>query len=453
MTSFKVGDCQDVTITDITVSGEGVGHIDGMTIFCEDAVPGEVVHARITAVKQQYLKGERVRTLRPSRCRDQSSPACPFFGVCGGCSRSHMTYAAQIEYKQKTVTAALSHIAGIAEGSYEMLPIQASPGPFRYRNKAQYKVSASGIGFYAKGSHRVIPIDDCLIEGGNPREIITALSQWITKSGISVYDEKRHRGILRGVVVRHNGRNETLLTFVVTAKKDIDRQKAVNYFRHNISSLIGLTLNINPGRGNRVMGATSETLFGSPYLNESLLSLDFRVSPESFFQVNTAQTENLYREVIDFAELSGKETVYDLYCGTGTIGLCMARACEKVVGIEIVPSAVRDARVNAEANGIENAVFYAGKAEALLPERMADEGCPDVIVVDPPRKGCAESLIETIIDSGAKRLVYVSCDPATLARDIKRLEFGGFHLTRVRAFDMFPQTGHVETVVLLSRSK
>ncbi len=451
MTMFKVGDFYEIDITDITVSGEGVGHIEGMTVFCEDAVPGERVRVRISAVKQQYLKGHRAETITPSPCRAQ--PICSFFGVCGGCSRSHMTYAAQLKYKQKTVEAALSHIAGIDARDYEMIPAQGSPDILRYRNKAQYKVSKEGIGFYEKGSHHVIPIDDCLIEGGDPKVLISALSRWVRESGIAVYDEKTHRGVLRGIAVRTNRKNEKLMTFIVTKKNGFDWKKAVSFHTQAISGLAGITLNINPGRGNRIMGTKSVTLFGSPYLNESLFGLDFRVSPESFFQVNTAQTENLYRRVIDFAELSGDETVYDLYCGTGTIGLCMAEYVKKVVGVEIVAPAVADAVFNAKANGIENAVFYAGKAESLLPECMAKEGVADVIVVDPPRKGCDRSLIDTIIRSGANRVVYVSCDPATLARDVGRLNAGGYDLKRVQAFDMFPQTGHVETVVLLSRVK
>lgn len=449
---YHSGDALTLDITDLTARGEGVAHADGMTVFVDDALPGDVVKASVSVVKQQYLKAQVRKTLTASQDR-QVSP-CAYFPDCGGCQWLSLKYDAALSRKRDVVVSALSHVGGVENAGDCVRETIGMENPVRYRNKAQWKIDGTSrrIGFYAKASHHVVPVTDCINMAQAGASVIGALNGWIQKSRIKLYDEQTGRGNLRGFLVRTNRVDDVMLVPIVKTLDGIDAKAAAAYFKQAIPRLKAFLINVNTTRGNRVLGKKTVPVDGGDALMETLFGLKFRVSPASFFQVNTQQTEKLYAKAMACAALTGRETVYDLYCGTGTIGLCLAKRAKRVVGVEIIPDAVADAKRNAKINGIANAQFYCGRAEDIVPKRIAAGERPDVVIVDPPRKGCAKSLIETIVACGVHKLVYVSCNPATLARDVHLLSAAGFVLREVTPVDMFPGTGHVETVVLMSRA-
>ncbi|MGI6109811.1 MAG: 23S rRNA (uracil(1939)-C(5))-methyltransferase RlmD [Eubacteriaceae bacterium] len=441
---LKKNDTIDITIEDMTATGEGVGKHEGMTVFVDGAVPGDEVSARIGVVKPRYAKAEIKEVIQPSSKRKSDGFVCPNAAVCGGCPFFDVDYAEQLRLKEKQVRDALQRIGGFEDP--QVLPVIGMENPYHYRNKAQYKVCSKGLGFYQKGSHQVVPIGSCLTQPENSERIISILNSIIKKNGLTVYNEQTHKGLLRGIIQRTNRKGETMLVFVINGRRLPNEQEIISKLSRD-KDIVSVYININREKGNRILGKESRLIYGQEYLTETLGGKQFKLSPSSFFQVNTEQTEVLYGLVRDYANVQPGEALYDLYCGTGTIGIYVADGDTRLTGIEINPEAVADAQENAALNGLTNAEFLAGKAEVIAPELS---GKPDCIILDPPRKGCDESLLKLLLELKAPRIVYVSCNPTTLARDLKILA-PDYKAEKIQPVDLFPQTGHVETVVLMSR--
>lgn len=449
-------DLIEVTIEDLTTEGEGIGHTDGYTLFVKDAIPGDIVLARITRPKKTYAYARTEKILVPSD--DRCTARCVNARRCGGCRLQEMTCASQLIFKKKKVADALTRIGGFPADTLPLENVLGMEDPFRYRNKAQYPIgeNKSGqaiAGFYAGRTHSIIPVSDCLLSPGEFAEILDKFLDWMNKYHIPAYNETTGKGLVRHLLIRkgfHTG--EILVCPVVTRAKIPHREELIRM----LPSVTSLCLNINDRQGNVIMGERTIPLMGDPWIEDTLMGLSFRISPRSFYQVNPSQTEVLYAKALEACALTGDEAVYDLYCGIGTISLCLARKAREVYGVEIVPDAIRDARDNAARNGITSVHFYTGAAEELIPRGYFEEGVPcpkaDVVVVDPPRKGCAESLLSTILMMAPRRIVYVSCDPATLARDLRILtSTGNYRLLSVQPVDLFPQTTHVENVAALQK--
>ena len=449
-----------VSITDIGKNGEGIGKIDGYTLFVKDALPGDVVTAKLTKVKKNYSYARCEEIINPST--DRIQPFCKDHIRCGGCQIQAMSYEAQLRFKDNKVRNDLQRIGGIPEDDIDRIqePIIGMDDPVRYRNKAQYPVGkdASGnivAGFYAGRTHSIIPCTDCILSPAENKEILDVILAHMRKNHIEPYDETGGSGVVRHVlirkgfstkeimvclVIRHNGHNGEYLL----AQDELTKKLAT------IPGMTSVCVSINNEQTNVIMGNEIHTIWGNERISDVLLGKRFEISPLSFYQVNPVQTEKLYKTAIEFAQLSGKEEVWDICCGIGTISLCMADKAGSVHGLEIVPEAIEDAGNNATSNGIENAGFVCAAAEEYLPAHK-DEIRADVIVLDPPRKGMEEAALSAIADVNPDRIVYVSCDSATLARDIKHLTCHGYKVDRVRCVDMFPHTVHVETVALLSK--
>ncbi|WP_195539124.1 23S rRNA (uracil(1939)-C(5))-methyltransferase RlmD [Eubacterium maltosivorans] len=444
---MKIKEKITMVLEDITHSGEGVGRIDNMIVFVDGGVPGDTVEIEITAIKKTYMTGKILKLIAPSGTRQE--PPCPYFGRCGGCQLLQVQYDAQLAIKHKIVTDALERIGGIKD-----VPVNAVIGmevPYRYRNKAQFKISGKGVGFFAKRSHQIVPIEDCLTQPESCVQVIETFNALLKDGCFELYDEQQHTGFLRGIVQRTNEQGENMIVIVGNGKKLKHKNKILQAITERIPDVRSIYLNVNTTRGNAVLGRKNHLLLGTPQIEERIGDLSFLISPNSFFQVNTRQTKVLYDLVKRMAALTGTETLFDLYCGTGTIGLYLAREAAQVYGIEIVENAVLDAQENAERNQIENIRFIQGKSETEAP-KLTEEGVhPDVIVLDPPRKGCDPALLEMIKNLAVPKVVYVSCNPSTLARDLKILHEYGYQVQEVQPVDLFPGTGHVETVVLMSR--
>ena len=431
--------------------GMGVAHVGGMAVFVSGAVAGEQCEIRILKVLKNlaFARIERVPEPSPERV----DPGCPHYPACGGCATRHMSCAEELRFKRQKVEDALRRVGG-ADISVDIIhrAIQTE----RYRNKAQLPVSAGPrIGFYRGRSHDVIDVPDCRLEPECVGQARSAVLDWMAASGAEAYDERAHRGLVRHLYVRTNSAGQALVCLVVNAPAERslpDEAGLVGRIREALPGCTGVVLSENTQKTNVILGGVYRTLWGSPTLDETLCGLTFRLSVPSFFQVNRDQCQVLYRRALDFAALTGEETVLDLYCGIGTISLCAAKRAKRVIGAEIVPEAVEDARRNAEANHIDNAAFFCGDAAdtALM---LARQGIrPDVVIVDPPRRGLAPEVIQTVAEMSPERLVYVSCDPATLARDVKLFSVHGYQAVKAEAVDMFPRTQHVETVCLLAKS-
>lgn len=441
-----------VTVEDMSTEGMGIGHAEGMAVFIKDAVVGDTVRARAVKVKKNYAFARLMEILEPSPCRVE--PVCPVAKRCGGCQLQAMSYPAQLAFKEKKIRDSLERIGGIKNPPME--PIIGMEEPFHYRNKAQYPVRqrADGrivAGFYAERSHEVIDYRGCFLGPRVHEEVLDTVLQFMEREGISAYDETSGRGLVRHVLIRNGfSTGEILVCLVVNGEALPKADRLVD----DLTKIPGMTsISISPNRENTnvIMGKEVKILWGEGYIRDWIGDVCFQISPLSFYQVNPVQTKKLYGQALEYAGLTGEETVWDLYCGIGTISLFLAKACKQVYGVEIVPQAIEDARRNAEINGIENARFFVGKAEEVLPEMYEKEGVyADVIVIDPPRKGCDGALLETILKMGPEKVVYVSCDPGTLARDVKVLVNGGYEVERVRGTDMFGSTYHVESIVLLS---
>ena len=450
----------EIRIEDFTREGEGIGHVDGYTLFVKDALVGDTVVARVTKANKEYGYGRVEKILIPSP--DRVSAGCPVARRCGGCRLQELNYSAQLAWKQKFVRDTLRKIGGFRE--LQVSPVIGMDEPFRYRNKAQYPVAVVkekdgsahiGAGFYAGRTHSLIEAEDCLLTPEVYSEILRAFLEYMRECRVTAYDEKTGRGLVRHLLIREAfSTGEILVCPVINGTKLPESEHFVRRMK-KIKNVVSICVNVNRSRSNVILGNEVASLSGEPYITDILGGLTFRISPRSFYQVNPVQTEKLYLAALGAAALTGNETVYDLYCGIGTISLFLARKAKEVYGVEIVPDAIRDAKQNAVRNGIENAHFYAGAAEELVVRGYFEPGVPcphaDVVVLDPPRKGCDASLIDAVLRMSPDRVVYVSCDPATLARDLRLFVNGGYEVKVVQPVDMFPQTTHVETVVLLSK--
>ena len=443
----------EITVTVERFGGEmGIAHLDGLTLFVQGALPGETVIARAQKVEKThaFLKTLRVLTLSESRV----TPPCPYYEKCGGCVCQHMTYEASLSMKRERVRDALSRIGGL---DVAVQPVIGMDDPWRYRNKTALPVGgekgAPQIGFYAPRSHRIIDIDGCLIAKRESDEVSAILRRWMEKFEIEPYHEETRTGLIRHVMSRVSRSGQVMAVVVAAAASLPHERELTAMLRAGVPGLCSLYLNINRRGDNVILGPESRLLYGEERLQDTLCGLQYALSPQSFFQVNPVQTEKLYQTAVDFAGLTGNELVADLYCGAGTISLLLARHAKEVVGIEIVPQAIRDAEENARVNGVSNAEFHAAAAEDLLPQMVAQGLRPDVIVLDPPRKGCEEPVLRAIAAAAPRRVVYVSCDPATLARDAKILCANSYQADQCQPVDMFCWTGHCETVCLLSKIK
>lgn len=445
---IKVGEKYTMELMDITHSGEGVGRLENMIVFVEGGLPGDVVEVEIKNVKKTYAQGKLLSVSQASP--ERVIPACPYFEECGGCQILHMSYEGQLRAKSKMVKDALQRIGGLKE--IEISPIIGMEEPLRYRNKAQFKLDNKGMGFYAKKSHNLIHIDDCLNQPESAADAIRTINTLIQELNLSIYDERTHKGYVRGVLQRTNLQGENMITLIINGKDLSQRQAIVDGILAGIPNVKSIYVNINREKGNVILGRKSLCVYGAARLVEQIGDLNFSISPNSFFQVNSKQTVKLYDRIKEMAALKGTETVFDLYCGTGTIGLYLAGNAKKVIGIESVGDAILDARENAGLNQIENATFHLGRAEDEMLKITKEEGIkPDLIILDPPRKGCEESLLTAINDMGTPRVIYVSCNPSTLARDLKIMTEAGYAIKTVQPVDLFPGTGHVETIVSLEK--
>ncbi len=442
---MRKNEIYDIEITGMTEEGDGVGRVESMAVFIPYTIPGELVQAVIVKVNKTYAFGKLLSVIRPSSQRQKAE--CPYFYQCGGCQLWHMSMEAELSYKQQKVTDCLKRLGGL---SLTAEAVQSPGEETRYRNKGQFPVTVDGIGFYKKNSHKVIPMTDCPIQGAWNQKIISAVSAWMEEAKASAYDEKKDRGMIRHIYTR-SGENGVLVTLVTRTESIPGVPLLIEKLLKTGVQIAGILQNINPKKTNVVLGRETKVLWGEDYLLDSIGGVQFRISPLSFYQVNPKATETLYALAEEFADLKGNEVLWDLYCGIGTIGQFMAKKTGKILGVEIVEAAVENARENAIRNGIENATYFCGKAEELAPSLVEEYGRPDVVILDPPRKGCEESLLETVAESAPKRIVYVSCKPSTLARDLRYLTEHGYRLERVVPVNMFPRSSHVECVVKLSR--
>lgn len=511
----------EVTIEDISTDGEGIGHImvndSRITIFVKDTVVGDRIQARIVKVKKTYVYGRLERLLTPSPYRVE--PKCKNARNCGGCTLMQMSYDKQLEYKWNTVRNCLIRIGGLSGVEEKMEPVYGMTEPYYFRNKMQFPVGVDKngkvtIGFYAGHTHSIIDLNRCEIGHPVNNYILSGLRPWLQQwqdiNSKFIYQEETHTGLLRHILIRvgystgevmvclvvngtrlPEGSREELIQILEYAVQEYNeelgnperavpggsqesagRGQAVpdcdqNYVQqrrtwnhHQVCRIASVVLNINRDKTNRILGDTSKTLYGSPYITDYIGDIQFRISAQSFYQVNPVQTKVLYDKAVEYADLTGREVVWDMYCGIGTISLKLAQRAGQVYGVEIVPQAIEDARQNAELNGITNAEFYCGKAEEVVPEfygkrksETASGAHPDVVVVDPPRKGCDPELLSTILAMSPERIVYVSCNPSTLARDLKILTEAQYEVQKVSVVDQFGHSTHVETVVLMSRVK
>lgn len=447
MEALEKGSVYTAVIDGYSSEGLGIARVNGAVVFVPHAVRGEEIDLRITKVMKTSCAGEIVKIHNPSP--ERMEPECPYAGKCGGCAYRHLTYPEELWAKRQRVQDALTRIGGLELTVEEIL---GAKNPEHYRNKSQYPVGADGsIGFFQARTHKVVPIRRCLIQTEAADRTAQAVGEWMRRYKISAYDETTGKGLVRHVCVRVNRKGESLCCVVVNGNKVPREPELAAYVTAAVPHTVGVLLNSNTRRGNVVLGDKYRTLFGRNYLMDTLCGLEFKLSMPSFYQVNRDQAEVLYGKALEFAGLTGNETVLDLYCGIGTITLCLAKAAKRVIGAEIVPPAIRDAKENALRNHIENAEFFCGDAADIAAKLESDGLSPDVVTVDPPRKGLAPEVIASVAAMGPEKVVYVSCDPATLGRDVKIFREFGYEAKRAAAVDMFPGTAHVETVCLLSK--
>ena len=460
-----------VKIEDIGVGGEGIGKVDGYTLFIKDAIIGDVVEAKVMKAKKNYGYARLMNVLTPSKDRVEE-PVCPMARKCGGCQIQEMKYPAQLKFKESKVRGNLERIGEVPSELLDQImhPAVGMDGegmqPFRYRNKAQFPIGTDKdgrviAGFYAGRTHSIIGNTDCVLGVEVNEEILNCILDFMEEFDIPAYDEVKHKGLVRHVLLRYGFKTDEIMVCLVINGKTIPHCHDLVGRLRQIPGMTSITLSMNTVKTNVIMGDTIRLLWGQEFITDYIGEIKYQISPLSFYQVNPVQTEKLYGLALDYAGLTGNETVWDLYCGIGTISLFLAKKAKQVYGVEIVPQAIDDAKNNAKINDITNAEFYVGKAEEVLPDyykeyektHNGETAHADVIVVDPPRKGCEESLLQTIVDMQPERVVYVSCDSATLARDVKFLRANGYELKDVTPVDQFPHTVHVETVVLLSHKK
>ncbi len=454
---LRKNDIVELTVVGMSAEGNGVCRYTeedagtALTVFVPQTAVGDVIECRIVKVQSRLAYGKVERVITPSPHRVEVD--CPVFGKCGGCVYRHVSYEAELSYKWQRVADALQRIGGL---SVVPEPIVGCENPDRYRNKGQYPVTAGEhrplIGLYAARSHRVIEQHDCLLQPPVFKTVLDTVAAWMKQQGIIPYDETTRTGLVRHIYIRKGERSgEVMVCLVCTSGKLPQPQRLVEMLKQSVPQLRSVMVNLNKADTNVILGGQTFCLYGKDHITDTLCGLQFRLSPLSFYQVNTVQAERLYTIARDYAALDQTQVLLDLYCGTGTIGLSMADRVDTLIGVEIVPQAIEDAERNAEANGIANARFFAADA-AEAAKRLEQQGVrPDTVILDPPRKGCDEALIDTVVRMAPDRVVYVSCDPATLARDLKRFAERGYATEKVTPVDMFPRTAHVESVAQLIR--
>lgn len=451
MTQIAKNSVYIVDITGMTHEGQGVGRVEGFTVFVDDALESEQVEVRIIKINKSYAVGKLLRIIKPSQ--DRTEPFCGSYSRCGGCSLQHLGYKAQLDYKTKLVRESLKRI-----GKLDGVAVHETIGmrsPMNYRNKAQYPVAVvdgkAVTGFYARRSHDVIDSEGCGIQDTTSDRIRKLVMQFIAEKSITVYEEAAGKGLVRHVMTRIGFRTgEVMVVLVLNGNELPHRQELADRLVAEVPGIKSIFLNINTGNTNIILGPKNIKIYGRDTIFDFIGRYKFHISPMSFFQVNPVQTEVLYAKALEYAGLKGSETVFDLYCGAGTISLFLSEKAGKVYGVEVVEDAVKDARMNAELNAVTNVEFIVGEAEKAVPELYSRGVKADVVVVDPPRKGCEESLLKTLVDMEPQRIVYVSCNPATLARDLKYLDEHGYRAVEAQPVDMFPWTGHVETIIMMT---
>lgn len=461
---FGKEDILTVEITDLGTTGEGIGKVDGYALFVKDTVIGDVVKVKIMKAKKNYAFARLIEIVKPSEKR--VVPPCPVARSCGGCQLQAMNYEEQLRFKADKVYNNIKRIGGIED--FEMKPIMGMEEPFYYRNKAQFPMGMNKdgkivTGFYAGRTHSIINIDSCMlglrVDGVDVnKQVMDIVKNFMEAYGIKSYDETTGKGLVRHVLIRVGKKTKQVMVCIVINGVKMSDSDVLLDSLMEVPGMTDISLSINCERNNVIMGTEIISLYGPGYIEDYIGDVRFRISPLSFFQVNSVQTEKLYDKVLEYAGLTGDETVWDLYCGIGSISLFLAKKAKKVIGVEIIPEAIEDAKVNAEINDIDNAEFLVGAAEDVVPkyfeEHIGEPECkPDVIVVDPPRKGCDDKLLETMLKMAPERIVYVSCDSATLSRDLKWLVGNEYKLVEATPCDMFGQTVHCEVVTLLQKSK
>ena len=450
MAEWKKNTVHTLDITGFTAEGMGVARLEGRVVFVPYAIPGERWSVRLEKVNKNVAWGRGTELLLPSP--ERITPDCPLYGRCGGCQFRHMTYAQELRAKGQRITDALERVGHV---KLDLPPVLGAQCPDRYRNKVQFPVSAGrqglSVGYYRPRSHDVLDAPDCPLQPETVTRLRKAFKDWMEAHSVPAYDERTRLGLVRHLYIRTNSRGESLVCVVVNGESLPHSDALTSALRRAEPGLAGLVLNINTRDTNVILGNTYVPLWGRDWLEEELCGLTFRLSVPSFFQINREQTQRLYSAALEFAQLTGTETVLDLYCGIGTISLALAKRAGRVIGAELVPQAIADAGENARRNGVANAEFFCGDAGAIS-QRLAAEGVrPQVICVDPPRKGLAPQVPAILAGMAPDRIVYVSCDPATLARDTDRFIQLGYQAIRVQGVDLFPRTAHVETIVLLQR--
>lgn len=447
---MKKNDRVEIEITDLTTDGKGVGKADGLTVFVDGALPGEQVQALIILMKKSYAVGKLEKILSPSPQREK--PPCPYFAKCGGCTLQHLSYSGQLEYKHRHVIGCMERIAKLDVPVHFPLP---SRKDYRYRNKAAFPVRMQNgrpeIGLYALRSHDVVDIDDCLLQHIIIKIVMSQLRVWIVKHNISIYDEQTGQGLLRHVLLRTDDAGEVMLVLVVNGEDVPHKANLHMLFEFVLPQVKSIMVNKNMEQTNVILGKESAVLFGRDHYYEIINNLEFKVGPTSFLQVNTPQAEVLYKNLFRQLDIQPTDIVLDLFCGIGTITLQAARQAKAAYGVEINSEAVKDAEFNAAYNDIENAFFFAGDAQKLLPKAAEQAGGADIVITDPPRKGLPAELIRTITGLAPRKIGYVSCDPATMARDLALFAEQGYHADLIQPVDLFPQTPHTEVIAVLKR--
>lgn len=449
----------ELEIDDLGSEGEGIGRLDGYTLFVKDAIPGDIVRVKVIKAKKNYGYGRLMEILKPSKNRVE--PVCPVARQCGGCQIQHLSYEAQLSYKENKIKNCLVRLGKFPQEQIDsiMESIMGMDEPYHYRNKAQFPVGRSKegeivTGFYASRTHSIIPATGCAIQDKRNEQILETIIGTMKKYNIEPYDETSHKGLVRHILTRVGYHTGEIMVCLVLNGTNLPHQDVFIERLTAIEGMKSISINVNKEKTNVILGTKVKTLWGEDYIVDSIGDIKYQISPLSFYQVNPVQTQKLYQTALDYAGLTGGEIVWDLYCGIGTISLFLAQKAKMVYGVEIVPEAIADANRNKAFNHIENVEFFVGASEEVLPQKYKEsngEMSADVIVVDPPRKGCDAALLQTVMDMAPERVVYVSCDPATLARDLRILCDGGYELAKVRGCDMFGHSGHVETVCLLTK--
>lgn len=443
-----------IEITGEGYEGEGVGRIENYPIFVNGAMIGEKVKILVVKVKKNFAFGKLIEIINSSENRVE--PVCSIYKQCGGCSIQHFSYEAQLNFKKNRVKDVIERVGKIQ--NYKLHNTIGMDNPYRYRNKVQLPVGEENgeikIGFYAPRSHKIIDMKTCHIQDEVADKVVMLIKDWMKKFKITAYNEETNTGLVRHIMIRRGFKTKEVMVVIVTKNRNLPaKEELVEIISESIDGITSIVQNINPKKTNVILGEECITLYGKDHISDYIGDFKFNISPLSFFQVNPIQTEKLYAKTLEYAGLTGNEIVFDAYCGTGTISLFLSQNAKKVYGVEIIGEAIENAKENAKQNNIDNAEFIVGQSEKVIPELIEKGIKADVVVVDPPRKGCDKALLDAIANMKPKTVVYVSCDPSTLARDLNILDGLGYETLEVQPVDMFPQTGHVETVVKLEKAK